>query len=150
MKEILKQTIEELLKAMGFEGEVILEEDEGESLRANIKTDEAPFLIGQAGANLFCLQQILARIMNKKVKEDLPFTLDVNNYRKHKIELLKELAQNTAEKVLVEGRSFFLQPMNAFERRIVHMTLANHQGLSTQSQGEEPNRRIIVTPKSFI
>lgn len=150
MKAVLKKTTEELLKIMGFKGEVNLEEDESGLLRVNIETDEAPFLIGQAGANLLCFQQILTRIMNKKAEENYFFTLDVNNYRKHKIELLRELAQNTAERVLIDGRSFFLQPMNAFERRIIHMTLANYQELSTQSQGEEPNRRVIVTPRNII
>lgn len=150
MKELIKQTTEELLRVMGFAGEVSMEEDATGLLRANIKTEEAPFLIGQAGANLACLQQLLTRIMAKKTDNLLPFTLDVNNYRQHRIELLQELAQNTADKVLAEGRPFLFQPMNAFERRIIHITLANCQGLVTQSEGEDPNRRIIVTPRSLI
>lgn len=151
MKEILKTTIEDILRIINFEGSVNIEEDSSNSLiRANIKTDDASLLIGQGGANLISLQQIVKKIVEKQSGNPCVFTIDVNNYKNHKIELLQELARYTADKVLVEGRPVIMQPMNAFERRIVHTTLAIYQNLITESQGEEPARRIVVKTQNTI
>lgn len=151
MKKILKTTIEDLLQIINFEGKVNLEEDsENNLIRANIETEDAPLLIGQGGANLMSLQQIIKKIVEKKSGNPCAFTLDVNNYKNHRIELLRELARYTADKVLVEGRPVIMQPMNAFERRIVHTTLAAYQNLITESQGEEPTRRIVVKIQNTI
>lgn len=150
MKELIKKTIEDILKIMNFEGNINLIEDDDESVIVNIETEEAPLLIGQGGANLISLQQIAKKIIEKKSAEPCNFTLDVNNYKRHKMEILKEMARHTADKVLVEGRAVIMQPMNAFERRIVHMTLANYQNLMTESQGEEPWRRIVVKAQNTI
>ncbi len=150
MKELIKKTIEDILRIMNFEGNINLIEDDDESIIVNIETDEAPLLIGQGGANLISLQQIAKKIIEKKSAETCNFTLDVNNYKGHKMELLREMARYTADKVLVEGRAVIMQPMNAFERRIVHMTLANYRNLMTESQGEEPCRRIVVKTQNTI
>ena len=150
MKELLKQTIEELLRVMNFEGKVILEDNNSDVLRVNIETEEAPFLIGQGGQNLVCLQQIVRKIVEKKSDQPVSFILDVNNYRRYKTEVLKEIAQKTAEKVLSEGRAVIMQPMNAFERKVIHTVMANYQSLATISEGEEPNRRVIVKRQNII
>lgn len=150
MKELIKKTIEDILKIMNFEGNINLIEDDDESVIVNIETEEAPLLIGQGGANLISLQQIAKKIIEKKSAEPCNFTLDVNNYKQHKTELLREMARHAADKVLVEGRAVIMQPMNAFERRIIHMTLANYQNLMTESQGEEPWRKIVVKAQNTI
>lgn len=153
MKEIIQKTIEDLLSAMGFAGDVYPNEEQ-EGLRINIETEDASFLIGQAGANLICLQQLVKKIVEKKNenrdKQFISFILDINNYRKHKIEILRDLASSTAEKVLSEKRAVILPSMNAFERKVIHTSLTNYQNILTESQGEEPNRRIIIKLQNII
>jgi len=153
MKEMIQKTIEDLLSVMGFAGNVYLNEEQ-EGLRVNIETEDASFLIGQAGTNLMCLQQLVKKIIEKKNESKnqqfISFILDVNNYRKHKIEILRNLANSTAEKVLSERRAVILPSMNAFERKIIHTSLTNYQNILTESQGEEPDRKIIVRLQNII
>lgn len=146
--EIIKDITENLLKIMGFQAEVVLEQKEN-GLRVNIKTEEAPFLIGQGGANLVALQELIKRLVYKKTANYTPFLLDVNDYRQHRINLLEELARDKAEEALAENRTIFLEPMKSYERRIIHLVLANYEGLLTESQGEEPKRRVVIKPRTY-
>lgn len=150
MKDFTQKTIENLLEMMNFSGQIEAEEAAGE-IRFNIETDDAPLLIGQGGENLLALQQIVRKIVEKKEdKQSFSFIIDVNNYRKHKIGILKEMVRGAAKKVLADRRPTILQAMNAFERRVVHTVLADYSDLITESQGEEPNRRVIIKPLSII
>jgi len=91
--------------------------------------------------------QYLARILvNKKNKGPIPFLLDVNNYRKNRINLLKEMAGNIAKRALSERVAVTLRPMPAYERRIVHLTLLEHPQVRTESTGFGLERRIVVRP----
>ncbi|MBU1291932.1 KH domain-containing protein [Patescibacteria group bacterium] len=144
--KIIENTIKELLEAMKFNGQVVVDEPEIDNILVNIQTEEAGFLIGQDGANLDALQHLSRILVNKKNKESIPFVLDVNDYRKHRIELLKDLAKNIAQQALTEKVSLTLQPMSAYERRVIHLALINQSQISTESIGQEPERRIVVRP----
>ncbi|MFH0805595.1 MAG: R3H domain-containing nucleic acid-binding protein [Patescibacteria group bacterium] len=143
---IIKETIKELLEAMKFDGQVVVDNSENDNILANIQTEQAGFLIGQAGANLDALQHLTRILVNKKNEEPIPFVLDVNDYRKHRIELLKDLAKNIAQQALTEKVSLTLQPMSAYERRIIHLALIDYSQISTESIGYEPERRIVIKP----
>lgn len=143
---IIKETIVELLGRMGFSGQIVIENETEDNLTVNIQTEEAGFLIGQAGINLDALQHLARVLINRKSDQPVQFILDVNNYRKHRVELLGELAKNIAKQVLTEKVALALQPMPAYERRIIHLALANDSQINTESVGEGEKRRVIIRP----
>ena len=143
---IIKKTIEELLNIMHFKGDVAIDDLQLHDVLVNIQTEHAGFLIGQAGANLDALQHIARILVNKKNKEPIQFILDVNNYRRQRIELLRDLAENMANQALSEKVALTLQPMSAYERRIIHLALVNKPEISTESIGQDLERRIIIKP----
>jgi len=140
----IKETIIDLLKRMNFDGKVDVDISDENNILANIQTEQANFLIGQSGANLDALQHIIRIIINKKSNEFVHFILDVNNYRKYRIELLKELAENVAKQVLTEKVAVTLRPMTAYDRRIVHLALANNSQIVTESIGNGTERKITI------
>lgn len=144
--EIIKTTIKKLLALMSFEGEVEVDDSQKDNILVNIQSEEAGFLIGQAGANLEALQHIARMLVNKENEQPIQFVLDVNQYRKHHVELLKELAKNMARQSLTEKVSITLQPMSAYDRRIIHLTLAEDPQINTASIGQGTERRVVVKP----
>lgn len=151
--DVIKEAIDNLLKAIGFEGIVVINYNQDEDcILANIQIDQAEsgFLIGQGGNNLDSLQHLARLLVNKQIGHSSRFILDVNNYRKHRIDLLRETAKDIAKQVLMEKTSLALRPMPAYERRIIHMALADYPSIDTESVGDEPERRIVVRIKSAI
>lgn len=144
-KNAIKETISELLGKMNIPGEVSVESLEDDII-ANIRTEEAGFLIGQSGKNLEAFQYLARAMVNKKNENQAHFIIDVNNYRRSKIESLKELAKNIAKQTLMERVSITLRPMPAFERRVIHLALFNHPNIKTESIGDGVERRIVVRP----
>jgi len=144
-KDIIKEIISELLKKMNISGNVLVENFENDII-ANIQTEEAGFLIGQAGKNLEAFQYLSRTLVNKKNEQSIQFIVDVNNYRKDRIESLRSLAKNIAKQTLTEKVSITLRPMPAFERRIIHLALFAHPNIKTESVGDGTERRIIVRP----
>jgi len=144
--EIIKEIVTELLEIMNFQGRINIDTTNESNILVNIQTDQASFLIGQAGANLEALQYIARVLASKKMGAPVQFILDVNDYQKHHIGLLEELAKNIAKQALSERIAVTLQPMTAFKRRIVHLALADNSQISTESIGQEPERRIVVKP----
>jgi len=144
--ETIKEIITELLEIMDFQGRINIDTSNENNILVNIQTDQASFLIGQAGANLEALQYIARVLASKKVGAPVQFILDVNDYQKHHIGLLEELARDIAKQALSERIAVTLQPMSAFKRRIVHLALADDSQISTESIGQEPERRIVVKP----
>ena len=113
----------------------------------NIITDEARFLIGTRARNLVALEYLLKRIIERVTGEERAhFFLDVNGYRFHELEELKAEAKNTAKRVRLYRTEIVLKPMSPFERRIVHMALAEYPDITTQSIGDGDARRIVIKP----
>ncbi len=150
---IVEETTKEVLEKMGFSGaEIKIEDKENleKKLVCNIKTDESSFLIGQHGVNLESLQHIVRLLVRRKSEEKINFILDVNSYKQERNNSLIELARNLANQAIAEKRSVALRPMSSYERRIVHMELAQNEQVETESIGERENRKIIIKPVSLI
>lgn len=113
----------------------------------NILTDDARLLIGAQAQNLLALEYILKRFLeHESPEEQTRFLLDVNGYRLHHLEELKLEAKNIAKKVRLYRTELVLKPMSPFERRIIHMTLAEYPDITTESIGEGPTRRVVIKP----
>ncbi len=152
--ELLKNLIAEFLKKMGFDeftlGVRIDSTSDGENLVFNVGTREADILIGQQGANLRALQHLLRAMARRKTEERLRFSVDINDYCKEKNESLTELAKNAARQAAREKRAIVLRPMSAYERRIVHLTLAENNDVKTESLGEGEERKVVIKPVGDI
>lgn len=124
----------------------IFGQDTNVSIEAVI--DEPQLFIGEKGHTLLELQHLLRAILRKKLKESIFISLDINDYKKSKESYLKELANNIADEVALLKKEKELPPMSASERRIIHLAIAERQDVVSESVGEEPNRRIIIKPRS--
>lgn len=141
----IREYLESLFKAMDIQTEIQIEFDETENvLSINLEGPEMGILIGKRGQNLDALQYIISLAVNKKSESYIRVKLDTENYRARRKETLENLAKNIAFKVKRSKRSFALEPMNPYERRIIHATLQNDKYVSTKSEGEEPYRKVIV------
>jgi len=144
--EKIKSSAEEFFKKACFEVELATELSQGNTVSIKIKTDDPKVLIGQSGRTLAEVQGLLKSILRKKLSEDFYLDLDVNDYKKKKIEYLKETAREAADEVSLTGLQKTLPPMSSYERRIVHMELSARAGIATESAGFDPDRRIIIKP----
>lgn len=142
----IKEITQQLLEAMDFEGRVFADDSDQDFLKVNIQSDDAAFLIGRGGENLMALQLILRAIVNRIFGETTRFVVDVNDYQNSRFELLKEISLGLAKEVIEKKEPRSLSPMNAYERRIVHMALAGMEGIKTESEGEGEQRRIVIKP----
>ena len=141
----IREYLESLFKAMDIQTEIQIEFDETENvLSINLEGPEMGILIGKRGQTLDALQYIISHAVNKKSESYIRVKLDTENYRARRKETLENLAKNIAFKVKRSKRSFALEPMNPYERRIIHATLQNDKYVSTKSEGEEPYRKVIV------
>ncbi|MCD6270565.1 KH domain-containing protein [bacterium] len=147
-KEI--KTIEELLceffDKMTLDVEIEMGQIEGKRLPVNLRTKDPQLLIGKDGRVLFSIQAVLGRILKKKVNGEFFIDLDINQYKKNKISALQNLAQRTADRVSLTKKEETLYSMPAYERRIIHLTLAERQDIATESVGNEPERRVRIMP----
>ena len=139
--------IRNLIKGMGIEATVEMTED-GENKLIRVMGESAGVLIGHHGDTLDSLQYLANLAANKKVagekREFCRITVDVENYRGKREETLRALARRTAEKVLRYKKSQTLEPMNPYERRIIHSEVQKIEGVSTNSIGSENNRRVVL------
>jgi spoIIIJ-associated protein len=109
--------------------------------------DDSGLLIGHRGQTLQSLQFVVNLIVRKKYGDDVRVVLDVERYRERREAVLRDMAAKVAARVTQSGRSITLEPMSAAERRIIHISLANHPGVSTESIGIGENRKVTVLPK---
>ena len=140
--------LQELLGKMGVNGTVSAFENE-EGIKLKIDSDTDGLLIGRRGETLDALQYIVSLYENKDRKENgyRRISIDTEGYRARREDTLKRLARRNALKVAKSGRSFAMEPMNPYERRVIHSALQSFRGVTTHSEGEEPNRRVIITPE---
>ncbi len=145
-----KAILEQLMAHLGFE--VNVEVDTGETSRLNVVGDgderEAlGALIGRKGERLSALQHLVNLMLSKKMGSWTRVLVDVEDYRGRRERQLRDLAERAAARVLETGKMLQLEPMPALERRWIHLTLRDHEGVATQSIGEEPNRRVVLVPR---
>ena len=116
-------------------------------LDIDLSGDDMGVLIGKRGQTLDSLQYLVSLVVNKEAEEYIRVKVDTENYRKRRKETLENLAKNIAYKVKRTKRSVSLEPMNPYERRIIHSALQNDKYVTTHSEGEEPFRHVVVTLK---
>ncbi|MBI4224747.1 MAG: hypothetical protein HY617_00275 [Candidatus Sungbacteria bacterium] len=103
-------------------------------------------LIGERGNNLGSIEHIVKKIIRKKYGEEQKFTLDINDYRMRRLDDLKQDVKTAAKEVRLYGKQVPLRPMSSFERRIVHLLLAEYPDIATESIGREPSRMVVIKP----
>jgi len=140
--------LQDVFGAMGISVDVEskLNEEEKE-LEINLSGDEMGILIGKRGQTLDSLQYLVSLVVNKESEDYLRVKLDTENYRERRKETLETLAKNIAYKVKRTRRSVSLEPMNPYERRIIHSALQNDKYVFTRSEGEEPFRHVVISLK---
>ena len=146
-EDITDEIIQKILSYLDLTGE-IEKKQMGDVLRLNIIGGDMGILIGKRGQTLDALQFLLSLIYNKKKKDKAKIILDIEGYRERREHSLKEMALKLAEKAKYDRKNVTLDPMMPNERRIIHLTLQNHPDVITFSQGEEPMRRVVISPKS--
>ncbi len=122
-------------------------DEENHNLSIDLSGDEMGVLIGKRGQTLDSLQYLVSLVVNKDSEEYIRVKVDTEDYRKRRKETLENLAKNIAYKVKRTKRPVSLEPMNPYERRIIHSALQNDRYVTTHSEGEEPFRRVVVTLK---
>ena len=120
--------------------------DEDGSLSMELKGDNMGILIGKRGQTLDSLQYLTNRVANKSQDGYVRVKLDTEDYRRRRKQTLENLAKNIAYKVKRSRKAVALEPMNPYERRIIHSALQGDERVSTHSEGEEPYRRVVITP----
>ncbi len=134
-----------LFKAMDIEAQVKIDYDQDDAtMNIDVTGPDMGILIGKRGQTLDALQYLISLFVNKKSESYIRVKLDTENYRSRRKDTLENLAKNIAFKVKRTRRSFTLEPMNPYERRIIHSTLQNDKYVSTRSEGEEPYRKVVV------
>ena len=146
--EKIKKETEEFFRRMTFEVEIEFLPQRDETFPINLKTAEPQILIGEGGQTLVEIQRLLKAILKRKIETLFYIDLDINNYKKKKIEYLKEMARSVADEVALIKKEKALSPMPPYERRIIHLELAERSDVITESIGEEPERKIIIKPHS--
>ena len=151
--DVAEGILETLLSLMGVTASVVspagsfVEGEDTAPIAFNIKGDDLGILIGRRGQTLSCLQYIVRLIVSHQTEAWVPIIIDVEEYKQRRYEALQALAWRIAEQVKTGGESFTLEPMSAYERRIIHLTLAEHPDVTTRSIGEGEARKVVVLPK---
>ena len=153
--KITRDALETILSGMGINANVAYKEEATIQEREKASTpivfdvegDELGILIGRRGQTLACLQYIVRLIISHQVKAPAFIVIDVNGYKQHRYQSLSTLANRIAEEVEANGKSFELEPMPAYERRIIHMALADNAGVTTESIGIGESRKVVIIPR---
>ena len=152
--EAAESVLEKLITLMGVTGSIVPQAQStvegGEatiSVILNIEGEDLGILIGRRGQTLSCLQYITRLIVGHQMKEWEPIVIDVEGYKQRRYQALQTFARNMAEQVKTKGAPFTLEPMSAYERRIVHLALVDHSDVITESTGEGEARRVVILPK---
>ena len=141
-----KEFLDKVFAAMNMEVTVDVKMDEVENeMSIDLKGEEMGVLIGKRGQTLDSLQYLTSLVVNKGNANYIRVKVDTENYRKRRKDTLENLAKNLAYKVKRTKRPVTLEPMNPYERRVIHSALQNDKYVSTHSEGEEPFRRVVIT-----
>lgn len=148
LNDIAKNFLKEVFEAMNMA--VVIDvnyNQENKNMDINLSGEEMGVLIGKRGQTLDSLQYLVSLVVNREQSDYIRVKVDTEDYRERRKETLENLAKNIAYKVKRTKRSVLLEPMNPYERRIIHSALQNDKYVTTHSEGEEPFRRVIVSLK---
>ena len=151
-KEVVKDAVEEFLSkmfnAMDLSVDIQIDYDEqNRNMNIELKGNEMGILIGKRGQTLDSVQYLASLVANRESDEYVRVKVDTENYRKRRKETLENLAKNIAFKVKKTRKPVYLEPMNPYERRVIHSVLQNDRYVETHSEREEPYRKVVVTLK---
>src|SRR5207247_5639619 len=136
--------LKDLLALMGVDAEVTLD-DRPRQEGVEVLGPDLGALIGRGGENLVALQQITSAITSRRVGRTVHIPVDIEGYRRRREEQLREIARRVASRVRATGQAVTLEPMLAYERRIVHLAVQDTPGVKTESVGIDPNRRVVIS-----
>lgn len=150
-ENVTKKFLDDVFHAMGIKASSNVKFDqENATIDINIDGDEMGVLIGKRGQTLDSLQYLVSLVVNKKSENYIKVKLDTENYRARRKETLENLAKNIAFKVKRTRKPVSLEPMNPYERRIIHSALQNDKYVETYSEGEEPYRKVVINVKKGL
>ena len=139
-----KEFLEKVFNAMNMQVNIDAKQ-EGNEINIELSGDDMGVLIGKRGQTLDSLQYLTSLVVNKGTSESIRVKVDTEDYRKRRKETLENLAKNLAYKVKRTKKPVSLEPMNPYERRVIHSALQNDKYVSTHSEGEEPYRKVVIT-----
>ena len=151
----IKEITEEFFRKTTFEVKAEVLPPRDLTISINLELEDPQILIGEGGQTLAEIQHLLKAILKRTLRQaqgkkssEEPFfiDLDINGYKKKKFEYLKELARSAADEVAITKKEKTLPPMPAYERRIIHLELADRSDVTTESIGQEPERRVVIRP----
>lgn len=146
IKDTIQAFLAKIFECMNLTVEIEMDYKEEEGLMSiELKGNEMGVLIGKRGQTLDSLQYITSLVANKKSENFIKVKMDTENYRQRRKETIENLAKNVASKVKKTGRPAFLEPMNPYERRIIHAVLQSDKYVETHSEGDDPHRKVVIT-----
>lgn len=145
--EVAEKFLKSIFSEMNLFVHIDCKIDSHNQLAINLSGDNMGILIGKRGTTLDSLQYLVSLVVNKNTKNYVRVKMDTENYRSRRKETLENLAKSLSKKVRNTGKKVTLEPMNPFERRIIHSALQNDRFVETHSEGDEPYRRVIITLK---
>ena len=140
--------LSDIFKAMDIEVEISAKNDQDGNIMLTLSGGNMGIVIGKRGDTLDSLQYLTSLVVNQKSEDYIKVTIDTENYREKRSDALLALAKRLAEKVARTGKKFTLEPMNPYERRIIHSTLQDNDSVTTYSIGVEPYRKVVIAPKN--
>ena len=146
-KEQLKKFLEEFISNMNEKISYEIKQQDDNTIQVEIKGEDSKFLIGYRGEVLNSLQTILIAIAGRNIQEKIHVNVDILGYREKRKKVLEDLAQRVANSVVKGKKSVTLEPMTAYERKVIHTKLQNHDKVKTQSIGEGEHRRVVISLK---
>lgn len=150
LEDAIRSFLMDVFATMGMEVELIINREEDSNVvEVEMKGKEMGVLIGKRGQTLDSLQYLVNLVANKNSDQYVKVKIDTEDYRKRRKETLENLAKNIAYKVKRTKRPVSLEPMNPFERRVIHSALQNDKYVNTHSEGDEPFRHVVVTLKRY-
>ncbi len=146
LADVAAEFLKNVFREMEMDVKIKLEIDDKNNMDIELSGENMGVLIGKRGQTLDSLQYLISLVVNKESDHYVRVKLDTENYRERRKDTLETLAKNLANKVKKTGRKFTLEPMNPYERRIIHSTLQNNKFVETYSEGEEPHRKVVIVP----
>ncbi len=144
--ETAQRTLQDLLRLLGVEAEIELK-DESDRILLSVKSDGSGLLIGRKGETLDALEYLVTKMVHKGAEDKKRIVIDTENYRSRREESLIQLAHRLADKAKRLGRPVTISPMNAHDRRIIHLALQDDKSLRTRSTGTGLFRRVVISPE---
>lgn len=142
------QMLQGFLASAGLEAEAQMESQQGDSVTYAVTGPDARLLVGPHGQTLDALQYLLSLMTNKGSSQRLRITVDADGYRARRAQTLTKFALELAAQVAANSEEAITDPLNAMERRIIHTALVDHPDVETYSEGDDPNRYVVISPRS--